>query len=412
MLAALPVVPVLVVVAGLAVLVRAMTPSPRVSTMAVFSVLASLVLAGFVALTRRRRPRAGVLAACHALVWSPFLATCAWQSIVEPIVNERTGGVRCGTGLMGLVLLALPVMTIFFIVVGVGGGTLFARPATDRVLRAGAAVATSLALIAFAFALVRIARPDPDTYLASLVPAGELKQGASTVIAGRALTYKKGQVHDPVAFRTLDGGDVMPGTVDCDLMGLDRPVSYSTDNGVCPAVRMHADAGHDLVVLLDQYGNREAFRPSTGKLVAVLPHTVADHIAPPLGWTLGAGFGGLFGAACVVLASRLRRRAAAIDGTPAKHVGSGLVQLPTGETLRVDAAAGLPLGDVVLRHSSDPLPAYRHTSAPTYAAASQGTLADMRGAVTDVAASLDALAIAAAVLGATPLVVARLAAGL
>jgi hypothetical protein len=45
----------------------------------------------------------------------------------------------------------------------------------------------------------------------------------------------------------------------------------------------------------------------------------------------------------------------------------------------------------------------------TFASARAGTLAALRSARTDDAASLDAIAIAAAVLGATPLVVARIA---
>lgn len=49
---------------------------------------------------------------------------------------------------------------------------------------------------------------------------------------------------------------------------------------------------------------------------------------------------------------------------------------------------------------------------PTFGAACAGTLEETRGKLTDLAASYDALALAAAMLGAAPLLVARLVAGL
>jgi hypothetical protein len=54
------------------------------------------------------------------------------------------------------------------------------------------------------------------------------------------------------------------------------------------------------------------------------------------------------------------------------------------------------------------MPTYRTTGSPSFGVAWLGTLSQLRQARTDLAASLDGLAIAAATLGATPLVVARL----
>ena len=141
MLAALPVALLLPFVGALALVVRAGGPSPRVSSSAAFAVLASLTLFALVALTRLRRPRAGVLAACHALAWAPFLAACAWQSIDEAIVSRPMRG--CGTGLMAFVMLVVPVGAVVLLVLGTAAGTLFfvavpiARSAPARSSRRG-----------------------------------------------------------------------------------------------------------------------------------------------------------------------------------------------------------------------------------------------------------------------------------
>ena len=121
-------------------------------------------------------------------------------------------------------------------------------------------------------------------------------------------------------------------------------------------------------------------------------------------------------AACSARPACSPRRASAPCGrdrrTRGEALGGGVVELETGETLRVDAAAGLPLGTVVLGNIGEQLPTYRQMGTPTFGAAWPGTLDEMRGKLTDLAASFEAVAIAAAALGATPLLVARLVAGL
>jgi hypothetical protein len=414
MLAASPVLLLLPLVAGLAAMLRAVTASPRISTSAIFAVLASLGLLAFIALTRQRRPRAGVLAACHALAWAPVLAAGAWSSIDEALVSRPVRG--CGTGLMAFLMVALPAGGVVLLVLGLVAGLLFIRRATDRAIRTAAFCASGLALVAFAFAVVRVARPDPDTYLASLEQVAELHASTSAQIAGRTYRYEPGTPIDPTPVRTADGkGDVLSARVDCILAGLSEPMTFYSPSTSCANLRFRVDRGHDLGVVdapSMQYGLVVAFRPSTGETIAITPTTISDHIAPPIGWTIGAGLGGLIGAACVLAASRARRRAAAMVAREAKHTGGGMVELETGETLRVDAAAGLPLGSVVLTDHAEQLPTYRQAGTPTFGAARSGTLADLRGDLTDLAASLDAVAIAAAALGAAPLLVARLVAGL
>ena len=107
MLAALPAALILPVVAILSFVLRWAAPGERFSSSAVFAVLASVTLFAFVAVTKPSRPRAGVLAACHALAWAPFLAVGAWQSIDAAIVSRPQ--MRCGTGLTGLLMVVVPV---------------------------------------------------------------------------------------------------------------------------------------------------------------------------------------------------------------------------------------------------------------------------------------------------------------
>ena len=415
LLAALPVALLLPFVAALAAGcggVSGVELRPRVSTAAIFTVLATLFLTGFVALTRRRHPRAGVLAACHALAWAPFIAIGAWQAIDEGIVQGQVRG--CGTGLMAMLVFAVPVGGIALLAGGIAAGAVLAHRETDRAIRTVAAGATGLALVAFGFAAPRLARPDPDTYLASLRVAGEVHSGSDVELLGRSFQYQRVAVTDPPFPETAGiRGEPLPTRSECQLTGLDRMETYYPGSGTCPVLRLRVDPGHDLAVLDApdaSSGNAPiAFHPSSGEQLGISAVTVADRIGPPIGWTFGAALGGLVGAAFVVAATRVRRRAAALDGIEAEHVGNGFVVLPNGDRVLVDAAAELPVGAVVLGGTTEQLPTYRTTGVPTFASARRGTLATLRSASTDLAASLDGIAVAAAVLGVTPLVVARFA---
>ena len=412
-IAALPVAFLLPFLGGIAAVLAGGASHRRVSTTAIFAALVALSLTCFVALTRRRRPRAGVLAACHALAWAPFIAVGAWQAIDEGIVQGHMRG--CGTGLMAMLIFAVPIGGFALLAGGIAAGAALAHRGTDRALRTVAVGATGLALVAFAFAAPRMARPDPDTYLASLQVAGELRADSEVQLLGRSFTYQRVAVTDPPFPPPYDGPgdpDPLPARAECHLTGLDRMETFYPGSGACPVLRVRVDAGHDLAVIDASPTSigvaPVAFRPSSGEQVGISAATVADRIGPPIGWTFGAALGGLVGAAFVVAATRLRRRAAALDGIEAQHVGNGFVVLPNGDRVFVDAAAELPVGVVVLGGATEQLPTYRIMGVPTFASARPGTLAMLRSASTDLAASLDGIAIAAAALGATPLIVARI----
>jgi hypothetical protein len=409
--AALPAALLLPFVGALAAIVSSGASRARVSTSAVFAALVALFLIGFVALTRRRRPRAGALAACHAFMWLPFVAIGAWQALDTPIVQGY--GRNCGTGLMAFLMLAVPVGGFALFGIGIGAGVGLAHRSTNRALRAGAVAATAVALIALAFAAPLIGRPDPDTYLASLPVVGELRADADVQLLGRSFTYRRVSVTDPPSVPDEGPGQPLPPRAECQLSGLDRMETFYPAGDGCPALRVLDDAGHDLAVIDSPASGRTgagsiAFHPSNGEELAVSVQSVADRIAPPIGWIFGAALGGIFGAAFVFAASRIRRRAAALAGTEAQHVGNGYVVLPNGDRVLVDVAAELPLGPVVLDAGTERLPTYRIMGAPTFVSARAGTLAVHGEAMTDLAASLDAIAIAVAALGGAPLVVARI----
>jgi hypothetical protein len=406
---------ILPLLAFLALVIKAGVQGERFSAAAMFAGLTAPALLAAVALTRRRFPRAGVVAAIHALAWTPAIALLCAQALGEALVADRSQGMRCGTGLMALVFVAAPVVAVVLVVSGLALGLLFARRATDGVLRVGAFAGVALALIAFVFALPRLAWPDADSYLARLATVAELAPGGDVVFAGRTLRTRVVTVVQPAM--TDPSGvhvDAWP-HVECELTGLGEMHVLPADSGTCPRARVRTDGRGDLALLElanpptdpAPWSAHFAFDPRTGATTAITPRLIAGRTAPPIGWTVGGGFGALFGLAMLLVSRRLRRDAARMTGVEAEHLGVGLVRLPTGEAVTVAAAGALPAGPVLLVEQADHAPTYRAPGSPTFGAAFAGTLAELRAERTDLAASFLAVALAVAALGATPLLVAR-----
>jgi hypothetical protein len=192
---------------------------------------------------------------------------------------------------------------------------------------------------------------------------------------------------------------------ECQLSGLAETQLLSMTDDECPPLRLFMDPRGDLAVLDGK--QHLAFRLDTGATIAISADRISDRTAPPVGWTVGAGLGGSLGLCLYFVAQRIRRRAARIEGIEAEHLGLGTVRLPGGKSVIVAAAAALPLGAIVLTDPTERAPTYRLTGTPTFEAAFPGKLADLRAIRTDLAASCAAIALAAATLGATPLVVER-----
>jgi hypothetical protein len=421
--AALPIMVLLPFVALLALVMRGGIVSPRFSAAAMFAGLTVPVLLGFVALTRRRFPRAGVVAALHALAWTPAIGLLCAQELGGTIVASPSNGLRCGTGLMMFVFVAAPVIAVVLELGGYALGRLFARRGTDGALRVGAFGGVALALIAFAFAAARLGRPDADSYLASLATVADLAPGGDVVFAGRTLRTRVVPVVEPAAVVDPSTGDVKvaaPSHVECQLTGIGTMEVLPMVRSACPRARIRSDGRGDLAVLeldgVDAFPWARsvflAFDPRTGATVGITPRSIADRTAPPLGWTIGAGIGSLFGLALLLVGRRVRRDAEGLTGVQADHIGAGLVRLPTGEVVTVEAAAPLPVGRVLLVEQADHAPTYRAPGSPTFGAAFAGTLAVLRADRADRASSLTAVGLAVAALGATPLVVARVLGGL
>jgi len=388
----------------------ALSSSPRWSIAATFAVLVTALLVGLVLATRTRLPRAGAAASAVALAVAPAIALSAHSSLDKPIVWGPPEHVGCGTGLMSLLALLAPVGLGVLFFAGLGLGIAFARRRSDGLLRIASAGGVVLALLAFGMAAVRVTRPDPDTYLATLTTAGALAVGETKTILGRDVRYEVAEL--PPTRPWPDESPPQPNQ-ECRVTGLGEAISVG-GFGPCPEVRFRVSPAGDFAVLETRWADPPgAFTPVRAfRLPGVeqAPITIADvksQIAPPVGWTIGAGLGGGLGALLLLAARGARRRARSLAGVDATHRGDGWVDLADGETIRVPAAAELPIGPVVLGDATERAPTYRETGTPTFAAARKGTLEELRGASTDLAASLEGVALAAASLGAAPLVVAR-----
>lgn len=412
MTASLPVVFVLPLAGALALWAGSVVNDPRFSVSAAFTVLAALVLVVFVALARKRYPRAGIAAACHAVAWAPFMVGCAWKALDAAIVHgDRLG---CGTGQMAFAMIFTPFFAGFFMFVGLGAGVRFAREGTDRVIRTLAITTTSLTVLASAFALAHSGRPDPDGYLSSLETVGEIGVESDVTLAGRTFHYVRANSEWPPVRATDPPESALATTMlaECRLHGLDPMQTFYPGEGPCPRLRVRVDRGAGLAIV-DAIGpaaasSPVAFRPSNGATLTVTAASLAGRIAPPVGWTAGAGLGATMALGLLFGARSLRRRAAAIAGWEALHTGDGRVILANGDELRADVAAHLPVGPVVLACPKESAATYRTTGTPTFGVARAGSLAQLRRASTDLASSLDGIALAAALLGGIPLFVARL----
>lgn len=408
--AALPVALLLPFVAALALGIRALFASPRFSTATLFMVLATSFLATFVLLMRRRLPRAGVLAACHVLTWVPLVALGAAQLVRDGIVPEVMGCTLGSNG--GLFTNSLPFGGLAFLALGTAVGILLSRRTAARILRVAALVSVAVASIV-SIAAVRLAfvRPDPDTYVSSLPVVAELHAGESVKVGQHVIGYDRKLVIEPIPAPRFDG-DPPPGEhAECRVSGLYISTSAYPGYSSCPVLKVFADPVADVGLIEGVYPLAAqpylAFRPSDGSPISVTALTIPGGLAPPLGWTIGGGIAALVGLGCLLGARGLRRRATEVDGCEATHTGNGWVTLPTGERLRVDAVASLPEGDVVLGAATHAMPTYRIAGGPAFGRAWAGKLADLRTARLDLAASIEAIALASAALGAAPLVAAR-----
>ena len=426
--AALPVALALPFVAGVAWLSGAVVNTPRYSSAATFTVLVGATLVGFIALTREKLPRAGAVAAAGALAWVVIVGGGVAANADHVIVPGLPDRIFCGTGRQAAMMATIQVGAVVACIVGLALTGAAASRKVDPLLRAGATVSIALALIAVAFSIPTWKRPEADTYLASLVNAGEIGEGESKTLAGLALSYQRVDARETDPAPSMRGDeDVMAGPprVICRLHGVAGFDLSGDSPKPCARLRLRRDPAGDIAVVdmaLDPlappaapswaFAPIAAFRTDDGSAFTIRPSTIGHRLATPLGWRVGAIAGAAFGAVLLFLGRRARRRAAGIAGIEAIHRGDGCVALEGEDrVLSVALAATLPVGPIVLEGvlegEADKAPGYRVADAPTFRSARAGTLARLREACRDRAVSLEISAFAVALVGATPLLVAR-----
>jgi len=403
--------------ACVAAFARPFAGTPRYSAAAMFTVLTSMLLAAFAAFTWRSLPRAAAVAAPLALATVAPLACAAASAITTPIVDSARDSVRCGTPLIGLLGLVAPVGGLGLLLGAFVGGRLFGRRSADGFLGVAALVGVALAGVAATFGAARAGLPDPDTFLHTFDTAAVLRAGENAVIAGREVRYVEARGTGGGAADEVSTSN--PVAKECRLEGAAHvdALTYADLDGACTPVVLRTDARRELLVA---YASSDAearyplsaYRLPSFERATVTPRLESDRLAPPLGWTLSAAFGAVAGAALLVLARSRRRVGAALEGVDARHLGAGEVELEGGARVLVPDAAALPVGPVVLRDRADIAASYREAGTSRFDHAVAGTLAGLRGDERDRVASLHAMALAIAVVGATPLLVARIVAGL
>ncbi|AKU98533.1 hypothetical protein AKJ09_05197 [Labilithrix luteola] len=392
----------------------------RLSVSLVFTVIATVMVGVLVVATRSKAPRAGIVAGIAAACWSFIGAVAAATKADVPIV-WGTDGVRCGTAMMSMLMIVGPIAGFWGFMGGLGLGALGVRRRWDSTMRGLATVATATVLVVTAFEVPKLRFPDADSYVASLEPARSVEVNGTVVLDGQPFRYER----HPIQTVPSQEGPPEPTFAQCDLIG--GAGGAVTLNAVgtsapCPAVRFRTDPILDLVVVESQnvpclgdtcWSPRSALRRTDWTSVSVTPRIAAHRLSAPTGWRIGGAFGSLIAVVAMVVANRLRKRAARLTLIGARHLGGGRVELSTtSEPVLVPIAASLPIGPIVLDGEQRGLPTYRDAGGLRYSSAFAGSLADHRARRTDLAASLTALAFAAAALGATPLVVVRILFGL
>lgn len=398
---------------------------PRVSGAAIFTMLVSAALFGHYAVTRRTHERASRAPVGYVLAWTPSIGFACMQALETPLVwgDVPSYGMlvtsRSAASEMAGLLFRFPMGLLFIVGIGTVAALLLVNRGSDRIVRGAAAAIAVATLGATAVGLSRIGRPDPDTYLATLVASGSLRLGEERDVLGMKVHY----VTEPIPPTALPGEPVVADAEakewSCRIVGLEAPIHVATvgvGRTVCPDVQVRLAPDGELATLTvaeqEELGwlPLAALRPRVRWRATVTPRDLGSSlVAPPIGWTFGAAFGVLTSALTLLLARRHRRAAASLDGEIAQHLGAGSVQLASGEIMKVDAASVLPQGPVTLGPRKDRIPSYRESALPEFETAIAGTLEEWRRSLLDRAASLDAIALAIVVLAATPMLVAHLA---
>lgn len=363
-------------------------------------------------------PRPQIVSAIGLMAMAPMLFLGALMAMGDPILSSHW---RCGTGDIGFAMLA-PIASFLFGATGALIACVVAgkeRRGVDALIRGGRLVALALSLMLLGGGAIRAAnRPDPDHYLARLPQVGVLKPVSGDPIevipnAGEPPERGPTRVYeDRVANITVRRECIQES---CQIIvlpadGAPRPAEQKWSGvsvSATATLTVYRDEKHDLWI----FDHHAAFRGPSHRLVDIYAGDVADGLAPPSGWMIGAAIGVVIAAGVGVKRRRLSRRFAAISAAvPGVHNKNGWITLDESlPSFRAAPDLGLEEGPVLIVTGAGAGAAggaYRADGSARgveiLAGEREGHLAVIRRQIT----SLDALAMSAQVLTVAPLVAA------
>jgi hypothetical protein len=389
-------------------------------------------------LARWAAPSQGVvITSLGAAGLAPLFFLGGLWAMSDPIVRSSWW---CGTDEMTAIMLA----PIAFFLAGTLGtlcaaGVLGAgRGEALRPLIRGAALIMALAAAALVVlsAVRAVRKPDIDRYVASLPVIATLPPVGGEGLAPRPPSQAPDAPEVPVRADIV--GDVTVyracWTDTCDVALGDAAAARKslpiqdlrTFGNPSTAILVRRDEAHHFVVL--EGSGRMAFCPrehfaeefaGSGRApprwrpIDVGVRDVAGSASPPLGWILGGAAGLLAaGALLAISARRSKRIQAVIDAAPGVLGDNGWIHFEDGRpSARVDPAAGIPEGPVLLIQDTGSPGAYRESGLLGAAQVVAGTRAEWQERAEASAADLSSWALCAASLGAAPLA-AAMSAGL
>ena len=314
--------------------------------------LASVLAVGVVALLARRgrRPSPVRAASLALLAWAPYLFAAALYHLSEPLVVGRW---RCGTGLMGLVFLAVGSVPFVFALAALVAAAA-ERYRLDLATRVVAAATGAIALVVLFAAVRRDHKIDPDAYVASLPVVGEVRGPDDRLAFGPLAVEQRGSAKP---------GDDATGCV------LFAPAGTRTAQVTeeCTGLRVRQDERNNLWILEWPVGGATAryaldLAGAGLERAEIVPQRVAASLRPPAPWTGALACGCAVALALAALALRDEARARAWrSARRGAHSGGGWVTFDdaAGPPMHLAAAAAMPVGPVLVGAPGSGTPSYR-----------------------------------------------------
>jgi len=369
---------------------------PRYGTGAAVAVGSGAVLVVFFG-RFRRLPRAGMVAAVHALSWAFIVFHASMRTLDLPFVGLRPLAEQEGIGDHGVptvvawVVLSSMLMGVHL----VAADRPHVRAFLDSWLGRFAVSATVVVIASAGIAFVRGGQPEPDAFLGRFDKLGELRPGEVSQFRGMQLVFTS-----PSATPGELGGCTVHTFFDVEP-------SPSTDCGV---VTVSVDPWRQYLLVERASGVKDVFEIASWHRVPLRPANVAGQLSPPVAWTAGAGIAALLAVGMLALALHARQRrddvlagsAGSVEGV---HLGDGVVELADRRSAEVATAlaARLPRGPVVVRGPSTVGASYREAETVRFAEAEAGTLEELHARAHEEMTSFVGLAAAVACLGLAPL---------